>query len=210
MSTAELPLKPSSADCIQTWTSKRIAKSTIDNADVPEEIRDPLEKKLEAMSITFDDDDVNNINREHEDSLVISLVVGNCLLRRVQVDGGSSANVLFKRAMGDMGLKDSDITRRSTTLVGFSGESMSTLGDITLPTYAGSLNPQTKFNIVDCPSAYNAILGQPWIHRLKAIPSTYYQSIKFPTPWGVQEIKGEPREAKHCYKTTLKPTMRTA
>ncbi|XP_021766983.1 uncharacterized protein LOC110731430 [Chenopodium quinoa] len=67
--------------CGLTYSAtKRIAKSTIDNADVLNEIRDPLEKKLEAMSITFDDDDVNNINREHEDSLVISLVVGNCLL----------------------------------------------------------------------------------------------------------------------------------
>ncbi|XP_021740052.1 uncharacterized protein LOC110706439 [Chenopodium quinoa] len=169
--------------CGLTYSAaKRVAKSTIENAVVPDEIRDPLEKKLEAMSITFNDDDVNNISRDHEDSLVISLLVGNCLLRRVLVDGGSSANILFRRAMEDMGLKDSDITRRSTTLVGFSGESMSTLGDITLPTFAGGLNPQTKFNIVDCPSAYNAILGRPWIHRLKAIPSTYHQSIKFPTP----------------------------
>ncbi|XP_021747346.1 uncharacterized protein LOC110713190 [Chenopodium quinoa] len=52
--------------------AKRIAKSTVDNADVPEEIRDPLEKKLEAMSITFDDEDINNINKEHEDSLAIA------------------------------------------------------------------------------------------------------------------------------------------
>ncbi|XP_021718877.1 uncharacterized protein LOC110686574 [Chenopodium quinoa] len=62
------------------YAAKRIAKSMIENADVPDEIRDPLEKKLEAMSITFDDDDVNKINREHEDSLVISLIVRNCLL----------------------------------------------------------------------------------------------------------------------------------
>lgn len=84
--------------CSLTYsTAKRIAKTSTSDPAVPEEPRDPLEKKLEAMAITFDDDDINNITKEHEDSLVISLMVGNCLLKRVLVDGGSSANVLSGR-----------------------------------------------------------------------------------------------------------------
>ena len=48
------------------------------------------------------------------------------------------------------------------------------------------------------------ILGRPWIHDMKAVPSTYHQTVKFPTPWGVQEIKGDQRKAKECYQATMK------
>ncbi|KAJ9536816.1 hypothetical protein OSB04_un000040 [Centaurea solstitialis] len=66
------------------------------------------------------------------------------------------------------------------------------------------INKQTKFNVVDCQSAYNVILGRPWIHEMKAIPSTYHQKIKFPSPWGIQEIASENKVARECYKITMK------
>ena len=138
--------------------------------------------------------------------LVISLPIGNALIKRILIDNGSSANVLFLEALQEMGLDEKSIIRRSTVLVGFSGESLRTVGEISLPTYAEGVNVMTKFNVVDCPSAYNVILGRPWIHKMKAMPSTYHQSIKFPTKWGVMEIKGQQRDAKKCYETALKPS----
>ncbi|KAJ9553199.1 hypothetical protein OSB04_017244 [Centaurea solstitialis] len=95
-----------------------------------------------------------------------------------------------------MGIERSEIVRRSTTLIGFNGDSMNTLGEIILPVYAKGINKQTKFNVVDCQSAYNVILGRPWIHEMKAIPSTYHQKIKFPSPWGIQEIASENKVAR--------------
>ncbi|WP_212635206.1 hypothetical protein, partial [Salmonella enterica] len=59
--------------------------------------------------------------------------------------------------------------------------------------------------IMDSPSSYNAILGRPWIHELKAVPSTYHQVIRFPTKWGVKEIFGQQRDARTCYMEALKP-----
>ncbi|XP_056698266.1 uncharacterized protein [Spinacia oleracea] len=165
-----------------------------------------LDKSLAAMIITFDDSDSTDTIQEHHDGLVISLPIGNALIKRILIDNGSSANVLFLEALQEMGLDEKSIIRRSTVLVGFSGESLRTVGEISLPTYAEGVNVMTKFNVVDCPSAYNVILGQPWIHKMKAVPSTYHQSIKFPTKWGVMEIKGQQRDAKKCYETALKPS----
>ncbi|KAJ9552809.1 hypothetical protein OSB04_016854 [Centaurea solstitialis] len=51
---------------------------------------------------------------------------------------------------------------------------------------------------------YNAILERPWIHDMRAVPSTYHQKIKFPSPWGVQEIVSEKKIARECYKITMK------
>ncbi|XP_021845352.2 uncharacterized protein [Spinacia oleracea] len=163
-----------------------------------------LDKSLEAMSITFDDSDSLDAQQEHQNGLVISLPIGNALIKRILIDNGSSENVLFLEALQEMGLEEKNNVRRSTVLVGFSGESLRTVGEISLPTYVEGVYIMTKFNVVDCPSAYNVILGRPWIHKMKVVPSTYHQSIKFPTRWGVMEIKGQQRDAKKCYETALK------
>ncbi|XP_056688235.1 uncharacterized protein [Spinacia oleracea] len=177
---------------------------TVEEGQTEDEVA--LHRSLTAMAITFDDSDSVDTQREHHDGLVISLPIGNALIKRILVDNGSSANVLFLEALQEMGLEEKNIVRRSTVLVGFSGEALRTVGEISLPTYAEGVNMMTKFNVVDCPSAYNVILGRPWIHKMKAVPSTYHQSIKFPTKWGVMEIKGQQRDAKKCYETALKPS----
>ena len=71
-------------------------------------------------------------------------------------------------------------------------------------TQAVGVNQLIKFQVMDCPSAYNVLLGRPWIHQMRYVPSTLHQSIKFHTPWGVREIKGEQRIARECYQTALK------
>ena len=50
-----------------------------------------------------------------------------------------------------------------------------------------------RFLIVDAPSAYNVLLGRPSLNAIKAIPSTYYMMIKFPTTKGVGMIQGDQR-----------------
>ncbi|XP_024014421.1 uncharacterized protein LOC112088387 [Eutrema salsugineum] len=122
--------------------------------------------------------------------------VANSLMKRTLIDNRSSANILFIKAFKGLGLKglgldESALTQKSTTLVGFSGEVKQTVREVMLPVYAGGINKQTKFLILDCASAYNAIMGCPWIHEMGVVPSTLHQIIKFPTPWGVKEIKGE-------------------
>ena len=60
------------------------------------------------------------------------------------------------------------------SLVVFFGEQGSIVGIICLPVYAEGINQMVKFMVVNCPLAYNAILGRSWIHELKAVPSTYH------------------------------------
>ncbi|XP_021866686.1 uncharacterized protein [Spinacia oleracea] len=57
-----------------------------------------LNKSLAAMAITFDDSNSVDTQRKHHDGLVISLPIGNALIKRILVDNGSSANVLFLEA----------------------------------------------------------------------------------------------------------------
>ncbi|KAJ9536185.1 hypothetical protein OSB04_un000645 [Centaurea solstitialis] len=175
--------------CGLTYSAaKRHAREGPDEHPIPDEVKSKAEKELDAMIIAFDQDDTQGVHHEHHDALVILLTIKNCLTKRILIDGGSSANVIFTDTLKVIGIERSEIVRRSFTLIGFNRDSMNTLGEIILPVFAKGINKQTKFNVIDCQSTYNAILGRPWIHEMKAIPSTYHQKIKFPSPWGIQEI----------------------
>ena len=80
-------------------------------------------------------------------------------------------------------------------LVGFEGMRVYTFGTVTLPVTVGGYPQQiTKdvtFLVVDCLSAYNAILGRPTLNSWKAVTSTYHLMIKFPTQYGVGEVQGD-------------------
>ena len=53
--------------------------------------------------------------------------------------------------------------------------------------------------MVDCLSAYNAILGRPTLNSWKAVTSTYHLIIKFLTDYSVGELRGNQVAAHKCY-----------
>ena len=77
------------------------------------------------------------------------------------------------------------------------------LGAVTLSVMVGDYPQQiTKnvtFLVVNCSSAYNAILGWPALNSWKAVTSTYHLMIKFPTDYGVRELRGSQMAARECY-----------
>ena len=117
---------------------------------------------LEALQIiNFHSDESNYRNNPHDDALIISLLIANSLTKWILIDNRSFVNVLFLNAYREMGLKEEDITRRCIFFVGFSSESITTIGETILPVYTEGVNLYTKFLILDSPSTYNVILGQP-------------------------------------------------
>ena len=65
----------------------------------------------EALQIiNFRSDESNYTNDPHDDALVISLSIANCLTKRILVDIGSSTNVIFLNAFREMRLNEADIT----------------------------------------------------------------------------------------------------
>ena len=98
---------------------------------------------MEYFSATLGTDEINFTAKEqekvitpHHDTLVISLTVANCLVKRILVDNGSSSNIVFQTAYQDLGLDESALTRKTTPLVGFSREVKQTAGEVVLPVYA--------------------------------------------------------------------------
>uniref|UniRef100_A0A2N9EZK9 Reverse transcriptase domain-containing protein n=1 Tax=Fagus sylvatica TaxID=28930 RepID=A0A2N9EZK9_FAGSY len=93
------------------------------------------------------------------------------------------------------------------TLVGFTGDKVCPVGIVTLPITVGT-HPKTvsktvDFLVVNCPSAYNAIIGRPTLNRLRAVTSTYHLLLKFPTEHGIGEVRGDQIAARECYLASL-------
>ena len=92
-------------------------------------------------------------------------------------------------------------------LVSFSGERVYQKRIISLSITAGTYPAQVikdiDFLIVDCPSSYNVILGQPTLNCLKAATSTYCLKFKFPIDHKIGEIHGDQVLAQEYYHAVL-------
>ena len=61
------------------------------------------------------------MHHPHNDSLVVSVVIGNKKMGRVLVDSGSSSDIISLEAFDDMGLNRGDLKCVDTWLSGFAG-----------------------------------------------------------------------------------------
>ena len=144
-------------------------------------VREPLSGP--DHEITFDENETADLDKPHDNALVIRLDVGGCELSRVMIDTGNSADVLFYDAFKRMGFT-------KTLLIGFAGETTYSLGSIELTVTAREISKIVEFIVIDRQAPFNAIPGRPWLYSMKAVPSTYHQCLKFPTPKGVKTIRG--------------------
>ena len=116
-------------------------------------------------------------------------------VKRILIDSGSSADILFYDAFVRMNLLRAELKPVLSPLVAFNGESVNVEGEVVLPVTAGT-PPLTKtilvtFTVVNIPSAYNAILGRPSLNQLDAMISTRRLLVRFMIDQGVGEMKGE-------------------
>ncbi|XP_076939705.1 uncharacterized protein LOC143608549 [Bidens hawaiensis] len=158
--------------------------------------------------ITFYEDDRLHLQDRHHDGLIITLFIANHYVPRILVDGGSSVNIIQVDVLKKMNIPETEITPRSSILIGFSGETKNTLGDIKLPIYIEGVNSFQKFCVIDNLSCCNVILGWPWIHEMKVVALTYHQCIKLPTLLGVAKIYSDQAEARNCYTSSMKPAAK--
>ncbi|XP_058223146.1 uncharacterized protein LOC131332855 [Rhododendron vialii] len=125
-------------------------------------------------TITFTEKDLDRIQLSHYNAFVVTLLIRTYNVRRVLIDQGSSAKVMYYSLFKNLKLSDTDLHLSEVPLIGFSGTTVWPLSKITLPIHAGSVVLDIEFVVVDVPSPYNAIVGRTWLHKLKAIASYYH------------------------------------
>ncbi|GKD13528.1 reverse transcriptase domain-containing protein [Tanacetum coccineum] len=125
-----------------------------------------------------------------EGPLVIEAEIGGHMIHHMYVDGGSSMEVLYEHCFNRLRPEiKSQMVPTTTSLTGFSGETIWPLGQLRLLVIIGDADHSTKawmnFMIVRSLSLYNGIIGRPRIREIQAVPSTAHGMLKFPVDRGV-------------------------
>ncbi|XP_013617876.1 PREDICTED: uncharacterized protein LOC106324459 [Brassica oleracea var. oleracea] len=153
--------------------------------------------------ITFSPDDAISVHLPHNDPLLIEVGIAKYDVAKVLMDTGSSVDLIFRDTLDKMGVDLRDMKPSSRSLTGFNGASEKMIGTIKLPVYACGVTRTVKFSITRTKAPYNAILGTPWLHSMKAISSTYHQCVKFLGPNGqVLTLRGDQQAARDLLITT--------
>jgi len=120
--------------------------------------------------------------------MVITVELDNYTVKKVLIDQGSSVDILYWTTYQKLQLPTNAMIPYDEPIYGFSGEKVSTCGYIDLHTVFRD-GTQTKtipirFLVVDVPTSYNVLLGQPSLNTLGVVVSMPHLAMKFPSPSG--------------------------
>nr|XP_023910509.1 uncharacterized protein LOC112022164 [Quercus suber] len=167
----------------------------------------PLKQRRTDQDMIFNEGDARGVKQPHNDPLVIALTIEGFNTKRILVDNGSSADIIYFPAFQQLKLDPKRLRPFDSPLVNFSGDRVNPKGIVTLKvtvgTYPKQLTCDLDFLVVDCPSTYNVIIGRPVLNKWKSSTSTYCLKIKFPKENGVGEVKGDQVLAWECYQAVV-------
>ena len=115
--------------------------------------------------------------------MIILVVMVNAEVKRVFVDQGSLADIIFCDTFDKLGLKNYDMQIYKEELIDLTREKVHkdrfiTL-HLTLETRPRTPIVKVDFLVVECPSAYNVIVGKSTLNKIGAIISTTCLIMKF-------------------------------
>ncbi|XP_057452841.1 uncharacterized protein LOC130744695 [Lotus japonicus] len=167
-----------------------------------------LHPPRQKVAITFTEDDYGEDTGEEDDPIVIEALIGNGKIRRTLIDTGSSADIMFYDAYKSLGLSVKDLLPYDHDLVGFTGDRVLPLGYfdtcLSLGDHRICRNIKARFLVVECPTAYNAILGRPSLNTFRAIISTHHLMLKYPWAGRAVPVRGNLEMARSCYNSSCR------
>ncbi|XP_070004412.1 uncharacterized protein [Nicotiana sylvestris] len=123
---------------------------------------------------------------EHNQALYLTVKCEDSVVTRALVDNGSTANICPLSTLNKLKVGNKRIHKNNICVRGFDGGGKDSVRDIVLELTIGPVEFTMEFQVLDVAVSYNMLLGRPWIHAAKAVPSTLHQMFKF--EWDRQEI----------------------
>ncbi|XP_020235769.1 uncharacterized protein LOC109815456 [Cajanus cajan] len=163
--------------------------------------------------ISFSDSDYEGVAPHEDDPVVISAIVMGYNVKRVLIDQGSSADILFWEAFEGMKIPNDRLIPYAGTLVGFAGDQVIARGYADLETNFGEgVQMKTvvvRYLVVNAQSSYSILIGRPTLNKLGAVVSTSHLKVKYPLPNGtVGVLRVDQEVARKCYGDSLKARRR--
>ncbi|GJT41641.1 reverse transcriptase domain-containing protein [Tanacetum coccineum] len=169
--------KPLAILMIQPW--ERVAKQRVTQSFSPETV-------ISFPSLGEEDGT--------EGPMIIEAEIGGHFVHRIYVDGGASSEVLYEHCFVRLWPEiRSQMIPATTSLIGFSGETIWPLGQISLLVKIGDEEHSTSawmnFMVIRSPSQHNGIIGRTGIRKIRVVPSTTHGMLKFPVEGGTVTLR---------------------
>jgi len=110
----------------------------------------------------------------HSKPLYVVAQINDVHIRKALVDTGTSLNLVPSSKFKVVGIPLSKIARASIEVFGFVGIHEYSIRSMQLVLKVGPIIALTRFHVIDSPMSYHALLGRPWLHKHKLMPSTYH------------------------------------
>ena len=154
--------------------------------------------KYALEPISFNDEDLEGITQPHDEALVVTVQINGFIVKRVLVDQGSGTEVMYPDLIKGPDLKNEDLSKYDTPLVGFDGRIVVLEGQISLLVNMEGKEVMVTFIVVNSFSLYTVILDRPWIHAMGVVPSTLHVKVKFHTEHNIATVRGNQQMARQC------------
>ena len=128
--------------------------------------------------LTFTDEEMPTKGARHNKALHIFEKCMDHVLVRVLVDNGSSLNVMPKTTLAKLPSNESYMKPSTMVVRAFDWSHREVIGKISLPIQISLITFEVVFHVMDIAPSYSCLLGRPWIHCARAVPSTLHQKWK--------------------------------
>ena len=126
------------------------------------------------LTLSFLEEDKIGTTQPHDDALLITLRIRDYDVKRVMMDNGSVAEIMYPNLYKGLNLKSKDLMPYSSPLMSFNRKLIIPKGMIRLPIQTGPEIVKVNFIVVDTYFPYTAIVNRPWLHTLGAVASSLH------------------------------------
>ncbi|GLJ33105.1 hypothetical protein SUGI_0666270 [Cryptomeria japonica] len=150
-------------------------------------------------SLTFTEADDASVSQPHNAPLHVEAFIHKHRIKRVLIDGGAGLNICTLSTIKQLGYSDKAVnSTNKITIKAYDDEERSSKGTVTLPLKVGPVIKDVVCQVLNLDLTYNILLGHPWIHEMRAVPSTYHRCIKFPHNRVEVTVKADPNPFIYC------------
>ena len=132
----------------------------------------------ESTKITFSSEDMEVGHPDHRRPLYLAASINQIPIKRALVDTGASINLIPLSTLQATGISEKKIQGCPMEVTGFGGRGEYTACHIQLWLKVGLIAFLACFHVVRTEVSYHVLLGRPWLHKHRLVPSTYHQCVK--------------------------------
>ena len=125
-------------------------------------------------AITFTNEDMEVEHPDHYRPLYLMATINGVQIKRALVDTGASLNLIALSTMEAVELASRKILGAPIEITEFEELTESTEGYVQLALRVGPIVALTRFHVINSELSYHMLLGRPWLHKHRLIPSTYH------------------------------------